>query len=149
MSTTDNGAAGSSRNTICLLTDKPAGWLHSLLLRCRVAHWSCGSVDAYVCDARAEGTLCIVVDLAVAPLTALTGLRERGVLAPAILCADRAIPPSSVAQASVLDVLEKPVDTRALLGWIGCVYAAKSVLDRQQARLSAVPAAMSPLRRFA
>jgi FixJ family two-component response regulator len=138
MTRTGDSAAGSTGHAICLLTDVSPDATRALLSRCGLSVWSCESSDAFVSDPRCESTLCVVVDLRrSSSLEALEALRQRDVPVPAILCVDRgeAIPAARLAQASVLDVLERPIETRALLGWVGCVCVAKSVVDRQQARL--------------
>ncbi|HTT99061.1 MAG TPA: hypothetical protein VMF58_13505 [Rhizomicrobium sp.] len=66
---------------------------------------------------------------------ALETLRRRGVTVPAILVVDAEIvlPRASLSLSGALDVLEKPVNKRALLGWIECVIAAHIAIAKARA----------------
>ncbi len=82
------------------------------------------------------GALCVVIDLPGSDgLQALEALRAMGNCSPAILIADAdcEIPPERLDEARALDVLRRPVDLTALLGWIECVCAAHMVLARRRA----------------
>ncbi len=107
-----------------------------ILSRCGFAVRIARSAKGYCDDAGLPDALCIVIDLpANSGLEALEMLRARGVRVPVILMADAvtSLPPARLAKACALDVLQRPVDTSELLGWIECVCAATMVLERRRA----------------
>ncbi len=96
------------------------------------------SADQCIVGMRSRRTICVILDLpGQGGLAALAALRDAGVLAPAILVAgaDAGLPAGSLSDCGALDVLERPADRRALLGWIACVCAANLAISRGQEKL--------------
>jgi FixJ family two-component response regulator len=96
------------------------------------------SAEDYLEGPGAGRAICFVIDLpGWEGLQALETLRHHGVLAPAILVADAdaGLPPEALSDCGALDVLERPADKRALLGWIQCVCAAHLAIARARAEL--------------
>jgi CheY-like chemotaxis protein len=98
--------------------------------------WIAHSAEAYGRDARRAWALCNIIDLpGQGGLETLEALRALGNRAPAILIADAAsgFPQDRLAQARPLDVLQRPVATFEILGWIECICAAHMVLEKRRA----------------
>ena len=112
--------------------------LDSLPARCGLPIKTVASAQCYLEGPSAGEAICFVIDLpGQEGLQALEALRHRGVLAPAILVADAnaGLPPEALSDCGALDVLERPADKRAMLGWIQCVCAANLAIAKARAEL--------------
>ena len=91
------------------------------------------SVEQCIVQTRSRRIICVILDLPGRDgLVALESLRKAGLMAPAILVVDANadLPAGNLSECGALDVLEKPADKRALLGWIECVCAANLAIAR-------------------
>lgn len=112
--------------------------LNRLPARCGLPIRIVTSAERYLAGPGAGEAICVVIDLpGHEGLKALETLRHCGVLAPAILVADpdAGLPPQVLSDCGALDVLERPADKRALLGWIQCVCAANLAIAKARAEL--------------
>jgi len=93
--------------------------------------WTVATVEECISDRRAETMLCLVVDLpSVRAQDCLDAVRKAGIPAPALLVANSEDVGLRGGNAGWIDVLEKPVRSRSLLGWVACVCAAHIVIQR-------------------
>jgi FixJ family two-component response regulator len=112
--------------------------LDSLSVRCGLPIKLVASAERYLESSSAGKAICFVIDLpGQRGLQALEALRHHGVLAPAILVADvnAGLPPEALSDCGALDVLERPANKRAMLGWIQCVCAANLAIAKAHAEL--------------
>lgn len=112
--------------------------LAPLSMQCSLPVKTISSAERYLDGPHAGWAICFIIDLpGLEGARALQALRLRGVLAPAILVADAdaGLPPETLSECGALDVLERPADKRALLGWIECVCAAHLAIAKARAEL--------------
>ena len=112
--------------------------LKPLSARCGLPTRTVASAERYLMGPSAGEVICFVIDLpGEEGLRALETLRNHGVLAPAILVAavDAGLPPEVLSDCGALDVLERPADKRALLGWIQCICAANLAIAKARTEL--------------
>jgi len=106
--------------------------------RCGLPTRTVSSVESYLAGASAGEAICFVIDLpGRESARALEILRRHGVQEPAILIADAdaGLPSDVLSDCGALDVLDRPADKRALLGWIECVCAANLAIAKARAEL--------------
>jgi FixJ family two-component response regulator len=130
-------AKPASRPAICLFD----GGTHALepvrevVMRCGFATWTFDTADVRFSFAEHPSTLCLVVDLPSTRGASLLALiRQQGMSLPAILVTDRgiAVPRDLLTRACVIDVLQRPLDVRALLKWIECVARSQTTAKRAE-----------------
>jgi FixJ family two-component response regulator len=121
------------RNTmtpsICFATDDSGVLMQAapVLIRSGFAVWLANSAEAFCEDARSASAVCMIIDMPqLLSLRLLAALRGNGVRMPVMFVTDGepAACREKLAGASVLDVLQRPVDMHDLLTWIECICVA-------------------------
>jgi DNA-binding response OmpR family regulator len=124
---------------ICVIPDDPLtlGRTVAALSHCGLTTWVAGTAAVYSSEPNSAPTVCVVIDMpGQTGLELLETLRGNGARAPAVLIADvdTTLRPKRLADASVLDVLRRPLEIRELLAWIECVFVTNVFLDKQRKR---------------
>jgi len=141
---------------VCFMTNQPAHFdnVRVLLARCGLTVWTSASADAHFRNPLHAFTACLIVDMpGLSGLEQLESLRARGISTPTILmaCAEDGLPTNRLGPTRVLDVLERPLNTRRLLAWIEVILAVLTVLvaDRDRKAKSVRSAEALPMLRSA